>query len=1201
MLGLAFCLPVWLAGQTAQLLVPIGHTEKIASVAISADNRYILTGSYDSNAKLWEVDSGKEVKTFTSPTGSISSVAFSPDGRSVLLGSLGWVANLFDLQTGEESQRYDVDQETEVLALAYSPQGRFLALGCDNKVIHLWNLKTKKKLVLAGHTGAVTSVAFSADERYLLTGSADQTAIVWDLQKTTSQQIQTLRAHTASVNAVAIAPDGRTLLTGCEDGQAMLWTLGRDTPLGNLGEGHYGAVNTVVFAKDGLSCFTGSDDAQIKQWDVSTRQETNLLWLHNWPVTSLAVSADGRYLVSGSSDKTALMWNITSGLPVQGFRGHSTVAANAVFGAEDKEILTVTLAGSIRRWDTQSLQVANSQFRDDINGFTKITFSPDRLIALAGTYANGGMIWMAATGRPLRNLPPVNMPITSVAFSPNNIDLLLGEASGKTTRWIPGPDNPPVELPGPASTVTNLVFSPPKGELAFGSYGNGTGRVWSMADNQQRYSLSGMDSVSSAAFSPDGRYLLTSGKSGGLIYWDAQTGDKKATISAHEDRLSAMDISSDSQLAITGSWDGTAKIWNIATRKELHHLKGHGTIINSVAFSNSGKYAITASRDNTNKLWEVASGKELATLIALDTTDWVIIAPSGQFDASPGAMDLMYYLVGGEVVDLDQLKERYYEPGLLAKLLNNLNEPLREVDQLTKLELFPLLDAKIDQNKNTIQVQLEKRSGGMGKLSLFVNGKEVEEDVNPQRKTQLNIDLSQYNRFFLADRENQLSLLVYDSENWLKSPLFNLTYQAPAATPRGTSTPTPTKPVTTPVPTNPVPDNPIPILTGKPSLYAIVVGTSNYTGTQLDLRFADQDARAMATSLQVAGEGLFGKKNVQISLFITDTSGQAISPSRQNIEAAFNKVRSLAKPEDILVVYFSGHGVNYGAGDQGQFYYLTRDISSDDISDEQVRKTRTISSTELTEWIKQIPAMKQVFILDACNSGKVVVDLASGSKDLSASQVRALDRMKDRTGMFVLAGSAADKVSYEATQYGQGLLTYSLLEGMSGLGLTDDKRVDVMTLFQRSRDRVPELAQGIGGIQTPMLAFPKQGGSFDIGIVNNGAQIPLPRVKPVFIRNVLEDEENFGDPLDLTKELDKYLRTVTVKGAQAPIIYVDVPEYPTGYSIRGRYTQAGESLTVEGRLFQEKKSLGKFKVSGTKSNLSGLVEELVDKVVGLIQ
>ncbi|MCB9080250.1 MAG: hypothetical protein H6555_00895 [Lewinellaceae bacterium] len=171
-----------------------------------------------------------------------------------------------------------------------------------------------------------------------------------------------------------------------------------------------------------------------------------------------------------------------------------------------------------------------------------------------------------------------------------------------------------------------------------------------------------------------------------------------------------------------------------AVPQKLHHLKGHTTIINSVAFANSGNYVLTTSRDNTTKLWEVASGRELVTLVALDSVDWVALAPNGQFDASPGAMDLMYYLVGGEVVDLDQLKERYYEPGLLAKLLNNLNEPLREVDQLTKLDLFPLLNASIDQNKNIIQVQLEKRSGAWGNSVCLSMAKEVEEDVNPSGK-----------------------------------------------------------------------------------------------------------------------------------------------------------------------------------------------------------------------------------------------------------------------------------------------------------------------------------------------------------------------------------------------------------------------------------------------------------------------------------
>ena len=81
--------------------------------------------------------------------------------------------------------------------------------------------------------------------------------------------------------------------------------------------------------------------------------------------------------------------------------------------------------------------------------------------------------------------------------------------------------------------------------------------------------------------------------------------------------------------------------------------------------------------------------------------------------------------------------------------------------------------------------------------------------------------------------------------------------------------------------------------------------------------------------------------------------------------------------------------------------------------------------------IKRIPALKQVLLLDTCASGKLVERLTD-KREVDGSQIRALDRLKDRTGMHVLAGCAADAVSYEATRYGQGLLTYSLLTGMTG-------------------------------------------------------------------------------------------------------------------------------------------------------------------------
>ena len=205
--------------------------------------------------------------------------------------------------------------------------------------------------------------------------------------------------------------------------------------------------------------------------------------------------------------------------------------------------------------------------------------------------------------------------------------------------------------------------------------------------------------------------------------------------------------------------------------------------------------------------------------------------------------------------------------------------------------------------------------------------------------------------------------------------------------------------------------------------------------------------------------------------------------SKQNIEAALIKYASVAKPEDVLVVYFSGHGKTFGEGDQNLFYYLTKDATDPDLKDPEVRKTAAISTAELTSWLTKIPALKQVLIFDACNSGKAAESLSSvGARALSPSQIRALDRMKDRTGMFILSGSAANQLSFEASEYGQGLLTCSLLDGMSGAALTSEQGVDVMTLFQHARNKVPVLAKRIREIQVPVIAFPIGGGSFEIGI-----------------------------------------------------------------------------------------------------------------------
>jgi hypothetical protein len=347
----------------------------------------------------------------------------------------------------------------------------------------------------------------------------------------------------------------------------------------------------------------------------------------------------------------------------------------------------------------------------------------------------------------------------------------------------------------------------------------------------------------------------------------------------------------------------------------------------------------------------------------------------------------------------------------------------------------------------------------------------------------------------------------------------------------------------------------------------------------------------MSKALQLGSEKLFGKENTHIYT-LTTASGER--PSKEKIKSAFSEISQKAKSSDVILVYLSGHGITWG-GDQSDFYYVTTDATaanSEAYNDELLRKNHLISTAEFTEYLKLIPANKQVMIIDACSSGKAVENLMA-ARDIDVSQIKAIDRMKDRTGMFVISGSAADAVSYEASRYGQGLLTYSILEAMKGAALRDGQFFDVNIILNYSRENVPRLAAGIGGIQTPQLLIPK-GGSFDIGQVDEETKklIPLSNIKPVFVRTVLVDD-NIDDNLNLSKLLDEQLNETAMRGKDAQLVFLDTREFPDAYTLRGSYIQSNGTITL------------KLKIKGPKESehqLSGKTEEeLIQKIMEIVE
>ncbi|MFM6628134.1 MAG: WD40 repeat domain-containing protein, partial [Microcystis panniformis] len=167
-----------------------GHKDFVTSVNFSRDGKTLVSGSNDKTIKLWNVETGQEIRTLKGHDDFVQSVNFSPDGKTLVNGS--W----------------------------------------DN-TIKLWNVETGKEIrTLRGHGSFVNSVNFSPDGKTLVSGSNDNTIKLWN--GSTGQEIRTLKGHEGPVKSVNFSPDGKTLVSGSEDKTIKLWNLGTDWGLSDL-------------------------------------------------------------------------------------------------------------------------------------------------------------------------------------------------------------------------------------------------------------------------------------------------------------------------------------------------------------------------------------------------------------------------------------------------------------------------------------------------------------------------------------------------------------------------------------------------------------------------------------------------------------------------------------------------------------------------------------------------------------------------------------------------------------------------------------------------------------------------------------------------------------------------------------------------------------------------------------------------------
>jgi WD40 repeat protein len=280
---------------------------------------------------------------------------------------------------------------------------------------------------------SVSSVVFSPDGKLALSGSADTTLIIWNVDNGTI--VSRLEGHEDVVENAVFSPDGKTVLSAADDSLVIQWDVATGKEIKRF-EGHTDWVANIIVSPDGKLAFSGSGspeaDKGVIVWDVATGKEVRRLEGHTDTVSGLAITKDGKTLITGSWDNSVGVWDAATGKEVLRITGHKDKVWNVALSPDGKTVMSASLDHTLRLWD---LATGNElrRFVGHTGGVTSVAMSPDGKTALSGGEDRTVRLWDVATGREIRRFEGHTAKIWSVVYSPDG-QIALSASEDKTVR-----------------------------------------------------------------------------------------------------------------------------------------------------------------------------------------------------------------------------------------------------------------------------------------------------------------------------------------------------------------------------------------------------------------------------------------------------------------------------------------------------------------------------------------------------------------------------------------------------------------------------------------------------------------------------------------------------------------------------------------------------------------------------------------------
>lgn len=1231
-------------------------TREVSQAEMSKSGRIIVTSSFE-EVKVWDAKTARLITSFNDNRRDgfgANRFAISSDDNLIALSEEGSDNGAIWLGKAPDYKFERVPNFTGNLFAydaQFSPDNTKIAIvsGGDQEVV-TYDLITKSTKLIAGDPKGHSFVQWSPDSKQLLLTGVSNEALLCEYStgKIVGKFPHFIGDRGALANtlmaAIFVGPNLSQFVVCGENGVMSLYDRNSLNKVREL-TGYSRPIREIRKSPDGLRIATYEDNDfanydPLKIWDVTTGKE--FPFERAGGPTAGAFNADGTSFWVGYRDGSIAKHSLTDGSTdrtvvsaLQPLQRIQFFGQTGRVGVSTKFNPTNFFVFDSRKLDLATIYSAGEQtLANSPNG--EYALSPGYSTDEEGNPTKRLACWQLSTQKPVTIFNPNAIGNVWLAdntflvwtekaifhYNPANAsdEQFLGVRyeSAEAIRWVkPSADGKVILVAYQSSTSNQFnvqVVNIPSGELG-ATLGTPTENVpdnWAIAANQP---LLFVNDQSTFAFNSKtgeslwnlkNRYIETAfnqySLDGSKIYYlsgstfrivDPNTGKivSEANAEGIGEGVINSSIAPDLNLIAFHQFN-LINFFDSNTGKHIRTIKRPGSVT-SIEFIQGQNRILIADSLQQVSIWDTqeiiskANPEPLGSLVIMDDSmdgkppSWLVMDRDGRYDANDpnqvlGANYVLEWEGGLQPILVSQLKSLFYEPGLFAKLAGYDPDHVRPVPDRNQLKLFPEIAIEKSQNDpNRLNISLTERDGGgIGKTEILLNGKLVQ---TANRTGYISLKISDFQQFLLPSsqlqtgRGNTFSIVAYNA----KGDLASLPESIDVGVPEGLKTP-------------------------EVNIYALFVGVGDYVGASRDLTAPPYDAQALERAIRKSGERLLPNR-VNITTLTTASAKsdpKNPNPSREAILAWFESTAQKATSSDIILVFFAGHGTSQ-IGDQSGYFFLTAGADPSSVT-KSILGVHTISGEDLKTALAKIPAAKQVIILDTCHSGAAAGSLVQ-DRSVSGDYVRAYEAIRESSGTWLLAGSAADQLSYESRAVDHGLLTYSLLEAIDQVAPealrgtpSGEYFLDVERWLSYAAARVETLRNevGISGVQKPELKRSNYNQSFDIGVTRPQfrGEIALTPPKPIVLLGTFDEDGE--DKLGLESALAKAL-----ENEPGYKLWLNVAKHPRTYRIAGQYTREDGKLKV--RLFiqlysadLQRNNLKVIPLEGPENDLQGMVDQI---------